>query len=135
MKLNQSPSFRVEDYPDQKDWIGRLFISLTPFVTGVSQVLNGNLSFGDNIQAVSQDFQIDAFQEFKIKWPYPGVVPGNVSVIRGTAGTDKTPTILLLAWSYDSSNQQIVITRMSEVQASGVSGLFGRYNFTVRATV
>ena len=48
------PSIRrltVEDFPDQKEWIGKLLQPLNQFMDEVAAGLNKNLEFGANIQA------------------------------------------------------------------------------------
>lgn len=135
MKLTQIPNLRVEDFSSEQSWIGRLFVSLNPFIQSLNQIINSNIDFTSNIKSVSKEYTITRFQEFSFQWPFTDSVPNDVRVTRASKTTQKTPTILLLAWSYDTSTKIITVTRMSEVLSSSVSELSGQYNFIVRATV
>jgi hypothetical protein len=135
MNLNQLPNFRVEDFPSEQSWIGKLFIQLNPFVQAVNQVFSQNVDFSSNIRSVSRQYSISTFQEFSFQWPYSDALPNELRVTQATKGTQKTPTILLPAWSYDSTSRLIQVSRMVEVTDSGVATLSGRFDFTIRVTV
>src|SRR3954453_12152845 len=102
MNLNQSPQLRVEDFPSEISWINRLFVQLNPFIQGVSNLFNANIDFSTNIKSISRDYDISSFQEFSFLWTFSDAVPIDVRVVKASKGTQKTPTILLLAWSYNS---------------------------------
>ncbi len=135
MKLNQVPNFRVEDFQSEQSWIGRLFVQLNPFVQSVNQVIDRNIDYSFNIKSLTREFDITSFAEFSFTWPYPESAPIDLRVTKALKGTSLEPTILNAAWSYDASNQLITISRMVEVNATTVSELSGRYQFTIRATV
>lgn len=133
MKLNQLPNLRAEDFPSQQSWIGKLFIQLNPFIQAVNNVFDQNIDFGTNIKSLTRLYNITSFQQFNFEWPFLEQPPQEVTVISATKGS--TPTILVLAWSYDVSQRLITVTRMSEITSTGVSDLSGRYQFTIRASV
>lgn len=135
MIFNQNPNLRTEDFPSEQAWISRLFVQLNPFIQSVYQLFNGNIDFSTNIQSVTRDYEITTFQEFSFVWPYLNSVPNSVIVTKATSGNQKTPTILLLGWSYDPNSKAITIKKMIEVNETSVNPLSGRYNFTIRATV
>lgn len=135
MKLNQVPNLRVEDFPTQKEWIGKLFILLNSFIQAVNQVLSTQVDFTANIRSVSKTYSITSFQSFSFQWPYKDTPPVTLQVISSTKGSDKAATLLFAAWSYDSSETAITVSRISEMNASSVSELSGTYDFTIRATI
>lgn len=134
MKLNQSPSLRVEDFPGQ-NWVGRLFVQLNPFIQAVNQVCNLNIDFVDNIKSISRSFEITTFQPFNFLWAWPEFPPTELSIVKSTKGTSQTPCILLAAWSYDAANASVSVSSMVEASTSGVAALSGRYAFTIRVTI
>ncbi len=135
MKLNQLPNFRVEDFDSEKSWIGKFFTQLNPFVQSVNQVLDQNVDYATNIKSVTRSYTITQFLPFSFQWPFKDQAPVDLRVTQASKGTQLTPTILLAAWEYDASQLLVSVTRMSEVNAASLSGLTGRYVFTVRASV
>lgn len=135
MKLNQIPNLRVEDFPNQQDWIGKMFIQLNPFIQAVNQVLDKSVDFTANIKTVTKDYDITSFQAFNFTWTYPESPPNDLRVTKALKGSTLIPTILLPAWQYDASTQIITVSRIVEVNDVSVSTLSGRYQFTVRASV
>lgn len=137
MKPNQIPNFRVEDFPgSDQPMLNKIFVQLNPFVQDISQILTQNIEYVSNIKAVTQSYDIRAFQPFNISWPFLGVDPAAVQVVKALKGTGTlTATTLLAPWTFDSSTRLIRIAAMQEITSSGVSELSGRYQFTIRATV
>lgn len=135
MKLTSVPNFRVEDFPTEQSWIGRLFIQLNPLIQTLNQILDNNIDFSTNIKSVSKQYSISSWAAFSFTWPYSSVTPNDLRVTKASKGTAQTPTILLPAWSYDQSTSLITVSSMLEATSSGVASLSGTYQFTVRATV
>lgn len=135
MKINQVPNFRVEDFPSEQSWIGRMFIQLNPLIQSINQILDENIDFSTNIKAVTRDYSITTFQPFNFTWGFPGFTPVDLRVIQANKGSTQTPTILQAAWSYNSTTQLISVTRMVEITESAVAQLSGSYQFKVRVTV
>lgn len=106
-----------------------------PFISSLSQVIEGNIDFQANIRSVTRAYDITTFQAFSFLWPFAGSTPADVRVLSAKKGTAQTPTILLAAWSYDQTTKSISISRLTEVGATSVAELSGRYQFTIRATV
>jgi hypothetical protein len=134
MKLNQLPNFRVEDFPSENSWIGKLFVQLNPFIQAINQVLDNHLDFTSNIPSVIRQYTITEFQAFSFQWPHD-TEPVDLRVTKALKGSQQTPTILLAAWSYDGANSLVRVSQMVEVSSSGVSALSGRYQFWIRASV
>lgn len=135
MKLTQLPNLRVEDFQSEQSWIGRLFIQLNPFVQAVNQLFDQNVDYTDNIKSVTKQYTVTTFQPVSFQWPFSDTAPVDLRIVQALKGTQLTPTILLPAWSFDSTDDQVTIEQLVEVTSSGVSALSGRYQFTVRVTV
>lgn len=136
MKLSQATNLRVEDYPDQAAWIGRLFNVLNPFITTVQQIFDDNVDFATNIRSISKDFDTAQISfPIRFDWSYAQADPAQVTVTKAIVGV--SATILLPAWTFDASTRQISISNLVMVSATGVSALASgtRYKFTIRATV
>jgi hypothetical protein len=136
MKLNQATNLRVEDYPDQNKWIGRLFIVLNSLFASLNQVLDGNIDYITNIRAVTREYDTSALS-FPIifAWPYTQGEPKDLRVTQASA--DAVATILEPAWSFNASTRQISVSYMAVLGAGSVSAVTSgvRYKFTIRATV
>lgn len=135
MKMSQVPNLRVEDFPTEKDWIGRLFIVLNAMIQNLNQILDQNIEFESNIRSLTRTYEITTFQPFRFTWLYPQNPPVSLSVIQASSGSQQTPTILMAAWEYDATQSLVSVTRMVELGATSVSELSGRYKFTIRASV
>jgi hypothetical protein len=136
MKLDQNTNLRVEDYADQAKWIGRLFVTLTGFITQVQRIFDNNIDYTTNIRSTTRSYDTTALSfPVAFEWPYKQADPADLTVIKAMAGTDAT--VLIPAWSFDASTREISIEYMTEVSASGVAApVTGtRYRFTVRATI
>lgn len=136
MKLSQATNLRVEDYPDQATWIGRLFNVLNPFITTSQQIFDNNVDFATNIRSVTKDFDTSQISfPINFDWGFSQADPVQVLVTKGVMGV--SPVVLLPAWSFDASTRQVSISNIVMVSSTGVSALTTgtRYKFTVRATV
>lgn len=136
MKLNQTPNFRVEDFTSQQDWIGKLFIQLNPFIQNLSQIFDQNIDYASNIKSATQTFNIKEFTStgFGMQWPYADA-PVDVRVVSAFRGDNKTPTVLVCAWSYNASKNTITISNLIEIGSTSNTVANGTYSFTIRATV
>jgi hypothetical protein len=136
MKLASVPSLRTEDFgADQQTLTSKLFVQLNPFIQAVNQVLLQNVDFTDNIKSVTKDYNITTFQPFDLTWPFSGINPAELKVIKALKGTDQVPTILMCAWNYDSTTKLITVSRMVELNDTSISTLSGQYIFTIRVSI
>lgn len=136
MLVTSPTQLRVEDFPTEQSWIGRLFVQLNPYFASVNQVVNGFIDYSSNISAFTQSYTITSFQAFSFQWPTQfSNPPQDLRIMQASKGTQQTPTILLPAWSYDSSLKKVSIANILELTSSGPQALSGSYQFTLRATV
>lgn len=114
-KVSPFSAFRLEDFPDQRAWIDKLFLPLNNVLTQMSLALNGKVAFGDNIPsfdktisgsnlAVPISFQIEGGMTAK-------------SMIVSQATKAGTPICLVGAWS--QSGDTITVNALYEVNATG----------------
>lgn len=137
VKLNQSTNFRVEDFPDQADWIGRLFTLLNSFVTSVGQIVDQNIDYTTNIKSLTKDFEFSSLTyPITFQWPFTQAQPLSLSVNKATK--DGSAIILLPAWTYNASTQALSVAYLAEVSSTGVvaaTTIGPKYKFTIRATI
>lgn len=136
MKLNQSVNLRVEDFPSEKDWISRLFVTLNPVLNAVNQVLDYNIDFATNIRSVTKAYDTSNLTlPIEFSWPFSAFTPVDLRITQ--AAVDLTEAVLLPAWSYDASTQVISITSLYHATTAGLAevSVGTRYQFTVRVTV
>ena len=136
MKLNQSTNLRVEDFPDQKEWVGRLFVILNAFMGSIEQIIDQNIDYTTNIKAVTKEYDSSSLTvPIKFSWPYPGFPPVELRIAKAMSGT--TATVLMPAWEYNASTQEISITALYELSTTATTAIAvgTRYRFTVRVSV
>jgi hypothetical protein len=135
MKLTQVPSLRLEDFPAEQSYLGKVFNILNPFIQAVGQVINNNIDFNSNIQSLTRTYSINTFQSFGIQWPFANTTPSDLRIIQATNGPQQIPTVLLAAWTYNINLSAITVTDLFEVTAGGIVPALGQYQFTLRVTI
>lgn len=134
MLIPELTSIRVEDFPDQKSWIGKLLLPLNQFFLSTVSAVNGNITIGDNIPCQTQvmSFVYGSSTDFpkSFKWNIPDR-PLELRIASATE--DGVPIALVPAWSYANGN--VSITTLVKLSTSGVSELVtgSTYVVTVRA--
>lgn len=125
----------MEDYPSESTWIGKLFVPLNPFIQSVNNITDNNIDFQTNIKSVTREYSITSFQPFSFTWPFRENQPVDLRVVKANRGSSQSPTILVAAWSYSSTNTTISVSEILELRENAVSALSGAYQFTIRVTV
>ena len=96
-KVSPFSSFRLEDFPTQREWIGTLFLPLNAVLLEVTQALNAQVTFGDNIPAMTRVISgsnLSLPQSFKVEGSF---VPSQMVVAQAVkAGS---PIAMVGAWS------------------------------------
>lgn len=137
MKINQTSNLRVEDFPDQAQWIGPLFVILNAFTTIVGQIFDQNIDFATNIKSVTKDFDFSSLTyPIIFAWPFSQAQPQALSVCKSSK--DGVATVMLPAWRYNASTQEITVSYLTQVSSAGAmsaTSVGPRYKFTIRATV
>jgi hypothetical protein len=114
-KVSPFSSFRLEDFPTQKEWISTLFLPLNSVLSQLTQALNGQVELGDNIPSFTKvlsgsnlslplSFQVDG-----------GFTPSQMIVAQAfKAGA---PIAMVGAWS--QSGDTLTVSKLFEVTEDG----------------
>lgn len=130
-KVSPFSSFRLEDFPTQREWISTLFLPLNNVLSQVTEALNGQIN-SDNIPTFTKvlsgsnltlplSFQVDA-----------KFLPSQMTVAQATkAGT---PIVVLGAWS--QSGDTITVSKLFELTEDGNSPIVTgtKYSIVLRFT-
>lgn len=131
-KVSPFSSFRLEDFPTQRDWIGTLFLPLNSVLAEVTQALNGRVTYSDNIPAFTKNISgttLSVPLSFKLEGAF---TPTQMIVAQAIkAGS---PIAMAGAWSIEGDT--ITVNKLYEIDESGnlplESGV--RYSITLRFT-
>ena len=132
-QIASAPNLRVEDFPGQKDWIGRLFEPINRFFLDSSNTLNGNVTLGDNIptQTSTLSFTHGGDTDFPrtLAWTLRAA-PVEVRIAKATENS--VPVILVFSWSY--ANGVLFVNDIRKINSASVSELTrgASYNITLR---
>lgn len=141
-RLNATRKLIVEDFPDQKDWIGDLFVVINDFITKVSSILNGNVEFSTNVIGVEKELDFVYVSDVaslpqKIKWDL-SVRPRAFYMVAAYEGQPKIansfkPVTLCANYILNEKNE-IEVNGMVKLSPSGVSSLVPqkRYKILIR---
>lgn len=132
MKIPPFSTFRTEDFPTEREWIGTLFLPLNNVLGQITQALNGQIVFGDNIPAfkkVISGNNLTLPLSFKLETSF---VPTAMDVAQ--AVKDGSPVTMAGAWSL--SGDTITVNQLFEISASGNAAITTgpKYFLTLRFT-
>lgn len=143
-RLTATRKLIVEDFPDQKDWIGNLFVIVNDFFTKSVSVLNGNIEFGQNIIGIERELDFVYVSDAaslpqKIRWEL-NVRPRAFYMVSALEGEPKIansfrPVTLCANYILNEKNE-VEINGLVKLQSSGVSSLVPqkRYKILIRIT-
>ena len=141
-RIKSKTTLTVEQFPEQKDWIGRLFYVLNGFITDVIAQVNGNLIFGDNITGYENEWSFEYVDDdtslpLEFKWK-GSAIPRALTLVFAYEDTLQAvgeSVALALAWIYTAEGK-VSITKVVKVETTGVSALVPgmRYKIRVRVT-
>lgn len=127
-KINPQ-KFTLEDFPDQRDWIGNLFSPLNQFLGDVFRSFNNQFTVEDNL---FQEIREIKFKNATNNFPYKfrtkfnstpkGLVP--IYLFNNTTSAYATETPLVV-WSYADQ----------EINISQISGLTSNSSYTIRLLI
>ena len=119
-KVSATQRLIVEDFPDQKNWIGKMFYVINDFFQKSLSAINGGLEFKENISGQENDIDFlysssSVTLPLSVKWTlnkppkscqvvaaFAGVVDEDLVVV---SNKKLVPCLCLIAWEYtqDSS--------------------------------
>lgn len=134
----------VEDFPDQKEWIGPMFDTINEFITKVLAEVNGRVEFAQNIAGVEKELDfvfVNAATSFPQTFAWTlGLKPKALYVVSALENNPSvnrlfTPVIVNVAWQLNNLNQ-IEVTDAVKLSSGGVSSLTAsrRYKILLRVT-
>lgn len=136
MRIPATQRLVVEDFPEQRDWIAKMFYVVNRFITDVVAALNGGLVFGENIAGQEKllDFTYSS-TTFPVgfKWTLASR-PKALQVLSATQ--DGNPVIVCAAWEFtDAGNVNVTsMVRFTSVPAVSALNAGSRYKILVRVT-
>jgi len=133
--MSKLPAVRrllIEDFIDQKDWIGNLFSPLNVFMDGTVSSLNKGISIRDNVAGdiiVSATSRVPTVSDpIVLPWNNRLGIPASVHIGNITRVDNEQLTLanaLFFQWKYDSS-KGILITNIIGITPSSTD----KYNIT-----
>ena len=127
----------LEDFPTQKDWLGRLISPINDFISDVTKILNGGVVFADQTLGKEHEFrftyQSDAISlPIGFAWNY--LLPPRSLIV--TFSTENGSTFIpLVAWEYTDKGQ-VQLTRIVKITtAPAVSLLTANSEYKIRVRV
>lgn len=141
MKLPVLQRLVVEDFPEQKKWIGPMFNVINRFITVAVQALNGGIIFEANITGQEQVFDFvysSATASFpkRMNWKL-AEKPRALSVVEAyaqTSSTTRTPVIIVAAWEF-ADDGTVSISSFVQISTSGAAALTVGTRYTIRVRV
>lgn len=143
-RLTATQRLIVEDFPDQKDWIGGLLDPINEFITKTLLAINGGIEFSSNIVGLEKEFDFVYVSEAvtfpqTFRWSLSRK-PASFLVVAASENTPSSnsnfsPIILLGAWQLNAKNE-VELTSAVKVTTSGAAALTvgNRYKVKVRVT-
>jgi hypothetical protein len=137
MKIRATTLLKVEDFNDQKDWIGKMIQPINDFVSQSIAILNGGLLFTDQMIGVDHTFeftyQSDAITlPQRAKWT-SSYRPGALVVVAATE--DGAPIIPAVAWKYTQEGVIEVTSMVKLTTAPAVALLTAGAKYRIRCRI
>lgn len=137
MRIKATQLLRVEDFPDQKGWIGKLVGPINDFILQSIKILNNGISFEDNLAGIDHTFtftyQSDATSyPLKLRWT-GSVRPRALNVISATE--DGTSIIANVAWRYTQEGFVELTSIVKFTSAPAVALLTANSDYEIRCRI
>lgn len=138
MRIKTTTLLKVEDFPDQKGWIGKLISPINDFFTQAIKIINDGGVFPDNF--VGKDYvfkftyQTDALTFPQLfKW---NLLSRPLALVVVSATEDGVPFIPGVAWSFttDGSVQLTQVVKLTNAPAVTLLTAGSRYEIRARIT-
>lgn len=114
MKISTTPRLIVEEFPEQKSWIDKMFYVINDFFQKCLSAVNGGLEFGENIMGQEKEFDFlyvshAASLPINVKWNLSkppksctvvGAYLGSYSGSSILSNKRLVPFICQIAWEY-----------------------------------
>lgn len=143
-RINATRKLIVEDFPDQKDWIGDLFVVVNDFITKAVSIINGNVEFASNIIGAEKELDFVYVSDAaslpqRIKWEL-NLKPRAFYLVSAYEGEPKIansfkPVTLCANYILNEKNE-VEVSGIVKLTSTGVSSLTAqkRYKILIRIT-
>lgn len=143
-RIGATQKLIVEDFPDQKEWIGKLFIPINDFISKVLLAVNGNIEFSSNIVGLEKELDFvyvsdEVSLPQKIQWTLTQRPKAFylVSAFENepSSGSFFSPVTLCANFIINQKNE-IEINGIVKLSSTGISSLTAgkRYKILIRVT-
>lgn len=143
-RIGATQKLIVEDFPEQKEWIGRLFIPINDFISKVLLAVNGSIEFSSNIVGLERELDFVYVSDVvslpqKMKWTLPQRPRAYylVSAFENepSSGSFFSPVTLCANFVINQENE-VEINGIVKLSSSGISSLVQgkRYKILIRVT-
>ncbi|NBW16058.1 MAG: hypothetical protein EBR82_49555, partial [Caulobacteraceae bacterium] len=143
-RISATQKLVVEDFPDQKDWIGKMLLPINDFISKVLGSVNGNIEFGSNIVGIEKELDFIYVNDAtslpqKIKWTLSQRPRAYylVAAYEGIANVNSSFSPVTLCANYIINQQnEVEVNGIVKLTSSGVSSLTPqkRYKILIRIT-
>lgn len=128
----------VEDFPDQKGWIGKLIQPINDFLTEAIKILNGGVTFADQMLGKDHLFSFE-YQSESITFPIGfqwTLAQAPKSLLVASSTEDDAAIAVAVAWQYTNDGQVQLTSVVKLDNSPGVNLLTAgsRYKIRVRVT-
>ena len=146
MRIPSTQKVRIEDFPDQKDWIVPLVSVVNKFINDTISSVNGNIEFEKNVLGVEKEIDfVYISHALSLPLSFTWTLAANPKALYvvaaseniPTVGRDFTPIMCTAAWSFNSSNEVSIsdIVKFTGNAAAVVALVPGRrYKIRFRVT-
>lgn len=143
-RISATQRLIVEDFPEQKDWIGGLLDPINEFITKTLQTVNGGIEFSSNIIGLEKEFDFVYVSE-SVTFPQSfswslGKKPNSLIVVAASENVPSSnrnfsPIILCASWQLNAKNA-VELSSAVKITTAGVSALTvgNRYKIRVRVS-
>lgn len=114
-KVSPFSPFRLEDFPTEREWIDTLFLPLNNSMSEITQALNAQITYGDNIPAVTKVLSgsnLSLPQAFQVSTTLK-----LTQMVVAQAIKAGSPITMMGAWS--QSGDTITVNELFQITASG----------------
>lgn len=115
MKVSPFSSFRLEDFPTEREWIDTLFLPLNNVLSQITQALNGRLS-SDNIPTFTKTFE---GSNLSLPQSFQNTLAGFIPTQMVVAQAFKAGKAIAMVGAWSQSGDTITVNELFEVTAAG----------------
>ena len=125
-------TLRVEDFPSEKEWIGKLLGPMNTFLLDSTSAINGNIEMGVNVPCQTQTLNFTYGSNslpIQFKWKLPNK-PVELRVAQCTEAGSAIAVVI--AWSF--ANSLVSVESIVKLSDNGASSLTSGsvYNLILR---